>query len=139
MSTEIITHNSETYTFDSESTTDAVVEYLGDGPLPYPYQCYYEFELSGAHEGPAIKVRMVDPSYEFGTDGAFCPTWSKLLFADDGSDVLANANCGEEFNESDRDNYARWIIGQALVVPYAPMTQRFTAMWKEAFQLAHAG
>lgn len=87
MSTETVTHNSDAYTFDSESTSDAVVEYLSEGPLSYPYQCYYEFELRNAHNGPPIRVRMVDPTYDFGTDGAFCPTWSKLLFADDGTEV----------------------------------------------------
>lgn len=44
-----------------------------------------------------------------------------------------DANCGTEFNEHDPDNFARWIIGQALQEPYYPGTQRFVDEWRERF------
>jgi hypothetical protein len=48
------------------------------------------------------------------------------------------ANTGEDFDEGDRDNYARYIIGQALVgigsvgAPHQ-MTAVFTERWLKAF------
>jgi hypothetical protein len=46
-----------------------------------------------------------------------------------------NANCGDEFKEGDPDNYARWIIGQALNIPAYPAVSMFTEKWKEKFAL----
>lgn len=44
-----------------------------------------------------------------------------------------NANCHEDFNESDPDNFARWIIGQAIQEPYYPGVRRFAEEWRERF------
>jgi len=45
---------------------------------------------------------------------------------------VAGANCGDEFKEHDADNFARWIIGQALESSY-PMVSHFAKEWKERF------
>lgn len=85
--TEVVTHGADSYAFDSHSTAPAVVTYLGDGQMPdYCRTTYYDFELSGAHEGPPIKVRMVGPNYEV-DEGAFLAVWDRLLFADDNTEV----------------------------------------------------
>lgn len=85
--TETVTHNGESYTFDSHSTAPAQVVYVGDGHMPDSCRTvYYDFELSGAHDGLPIKVRMVAPNYEV-DEGAFLAVWDRLLFADDNSEV----------------------------------------------------
>ncbi|MGB8510062.1 MAG: hypothetical protein WCD76_16910 [Pyrinomonadaceae bacterium] len=90
MSTQIVetvTHGGDSYTFDSQSQADAVVVYEGEGRMSdYCHTIYYDFTLSGAHDGPPIKVRMVGPDEERDEDGAY-PTWEKLLFVDDGTEV----------------------------------------------------
>jgi hypothetical protein len=84
---EAITHNGESYAFDPNSDGEAKVAYLGDGYMPdYCHTIYYDFELSGAHEGPPIKVRMVGPNYEWDEEG-YAAVWDKLLFSDDNSEV----------------------------------------------------
>jgi hypothetical protein len=47
-----------------------------------------------------------------------------------------NVNCGAEFNESDPDNFARWIIGQAIKEPYYPGVRRFAGEWRKKFMTA---
>jgi hypothetical protein len=84
---ETVTHGADAYTFDSHSTAEAKVTYLGDGRMPdYCRTDYYDFELSGAHDGPPIKVRMVGPNYEM-DEGGFNAVWDRLLFSDDNSEV----------------------------------------------------
>lgn len=84
---ETVTHGADSYTFDPNSDGEAKVTYLGDGRMPdHCHTVYYDFELSGAHDGPAIKVRMVGPNYEM-DEGAYSAVWDKLLFADDNSEI----------------------------------------------------
>lgn len=84
---ETVTHGGESYTFDPQSTAAAVVTYLDDGRMPdYCRTIYYDFELSAAHDGPPIKVRMVGPDYEIDECGGNA-VWDKLLFVDDGTEV----------------------------------------------------
>jgi hypothetical protein len=49
---------------------------------------------------------------------------------------LPNANTDDKFNEADPDNYARWIIGQAIKVPYFPLVGSFRQKWQEKFVTA---
>ncbi|OGZ11660.1 MAG: hypothetical protein A3D67_00515 [Candidatus Lloydbacteria bacterium RIFCSPHIGHO2_02_FULL_51_22] len=49
-----------------------------------------------------------------------------------------NVNCGQDFHGDDRDNFARYIIGQALgnlacVGAIHQVVQRFTNDWKKKF------
>lgn len=44
-----------------------------------------------------------------------------------------NANCEPDFDENNRENYARWIIGQAISEPYVPMVNHFTEKWRQRF------
>ena len=48
-----------------------------------------------------------------------------------------NANCGIEFKKDDRENVARWIIGQALstmrVCAVHQVIHHFVAEWKKKF------
>jgi len=57
-------------------------------------------------------------------------------FADRG--YYMNVNCGEEFNAEDRENVARWLIGQALsnlksVGAIHSILNKFAADWKMKF------
>ena len=53
-----------------------------------------------------------------------------------------NVNCGKDFNENDRDNFARWLIGQALdglrseVGAIHQVIHKFTDDWKKKFLIA---
>ncbi len=55
-----------------------------------------------------------------------------------------NVNTGKDFNKNDRDNVARWIIGQALsdlaceVGAINHMVVHFTEKWKQRFVSAVA-
>lgn len=49
---------------------------------------------------------------------------------------LPNVNCGADYKEDDPDNSARWLIGQALSVPYVPLVRHFTEQWKAKFVTA---
>lgn len=47
-------------------------------------------------------------------------------------------NCGKDFNGDDRDNFARWVIGQALNTlsefgAIHPIVHKFTDDWKKKF------
>ncbi len=61
-----------------------------------------------------------------------------LAFADNG--YRPNVNCGEAFDGEDRDNFHRWIVGQALDtlsnVAIHPMIHSFADQWREKFKAA---
>jgi hypothetical protein len=43
----------------------------------------------------------------------------------------------KDFDENDREIFAKWIIGQAIVLPMPyPMTRHFTEQWREKFETA---
>jgi len=42
-------------------------------------------------------------------------------------------NCDTAFDADDPDNFARWIIGQAIKEPYYPGVRRFTEEWRKKF------
>lgn len=44
-----------------------------------------------------------------------------------------NTCCGDEFDENDKETFARWLIGQAIADVYVPMVQRFTEQWRDRF------
>lgn len=44
-----------------------------------------------------------------------------------------NMNTGADFNENDRENFAGWIIGQAIQHPCPPLVKDFTEKWKARF------
>lgn len=46
----------------------------------------------------------------------------------------AGANCSDDFKEDDRENFARWIIGQALSNPCPPLVNHFANKWRERFE-----
>lgn len=58
-----------------------------------------------------------------------------IAFATNG--FRPNANCGDAFDGADRDNFHRWIVGQALdtlsAVSIHPMIHKFAADWREKF------
>ena len=45
----------------------------------------------------------------------------------------AGVNCGPDFDETSRDNFARWIIGQALSDPCPPLVRHFAEQWRKRF------
>lgn len=45
----------------------------------------------------------------------------------------ANMCCGPEFDENNRETFAKWIIGQAIAPAYVPMTRSFTEKWNDRF------
>jgi hypothetical protein len=45
----------------------------------------------------------------------------------------ANVNCDADFRPDDADNVARWLIGQALSIPYVPLVRKFREDWKQKF------
>ena len=53
-----------------------------------------------------------------------------------------SVNCGKDFNENDRDNFARWLIGQALdglrseVGAIHQVIHKFADDWKKKFFIA---
>lgn len=49
---------------------------------------------------------------------------------------VPGANCHEQFNESDPDNFARQIIGQAIKEPYVPLIASFAEKWRKKFGTA---
>ncbi len=51
----------------------------------------------------------------------------------EGHGYKPNANVGNAFNENDRENYARWIIGQAIAPVYVPMVRSFTEKYRLRF------
>lgn len=63
-------------------------------------------------------------------------------FAENG--YFPNVNCGNDFNAEDRDNFARWLIGQALdglqgeVGAIHQVIHKFTDDWKRKFLSAAA-
>ena len=56
----------------------------------------------------------------------------------EGKGYFAGVNCGEDFKEDDRDNCARWLIGQALECirdagAIHPMYHTFAKQWRDKF------
>jgi hypothetical protein len=40
-----------------------------------------------------------------------------------------NVNCGENFKADDKENVARWIVGQAMTMPGSGIEERFCKDW----------
>lgn len=67
---------------------------------------------------------------------SFEPFFILGTFADHG--YLPNVNLGKDFDENDRDNHARYLIGQCLndirlIGAINPVIHQFTKEWKERF------
>lgn len=102
MKTETVTHNGQDYTFpldDKDWQENIKLEMERDhydgGDLVYDY------ELSGAHEGPPIQVSVYNPKFE-DDEGSTYYTFDKCVWTDDRDDL--EAIIGDTYFEAIKDD-----------------------------------
>lgn len=86
----IVKHGDQQYVFDPQETNPATVELVStacDGHV-----LIYEYELSGAHRGGAICVRVFDVSEDYDEAG-WSPTFRRLEWADTKEEIHSAHLC----------------------------------------------
>ncbi len=77
----IINHSGQAFIFDPASDGKPMVE-LGDEYHDDKRRLVYEYELSGAHSGPSIKIKMIGIGEDHDEEEGRSLCWDSLVWAD---------------------------------------------------------